>query len=619
MSDTTRRLTLLLLTLSLVAAGPAAAGDPAPGAPASATTPTATAAPRTSAPSDPAWAAYAHYRVGLEARRHGDALTAIREFQNAVRLQPQWADPHYSLAWSQLSSDPGDAPAELMQGLRLSAGSFQGQYLSLFHALTWGLLAMWLAALALALTALLLAMPDLHHRLGEFFGRYLDPSYATVVAALACALPFALGLGVVLPTLFLLALLQPSLSGLGRRAWAMLLVVTLALPWLVREADSLLLPRTPASWVGRVQLAERSAWSPALDASLKEAEAQAPGRYEVPFARGSLELRARRLEDAVRDFMRADSLTHGEARVLNNLAVAEWMRGHADQAEAALRSAIQADDRLTAPHYNLAQVLSRKLAFEEANKEMLRAGALDFDRLRRHFNAYGAGQAGMMQEGLSPEALWKLWREESNLRSDWMEPPRWLDRAWESRPLPFALLALLTLAVGLVAGRRMGHWLTIYRCANCGVTVCRRCSGRRRGETYCQVCVGHLGVSDGGSFARVLLERRRERLVRERGVATLVLRMLLPPVGQALAGRWAEALLSWLVVALLALVTLSKGALIHSGPDFTAGAGSVPRTLGLALLWLAWWLPAAARQWRAHREEQHLELEARPPELKRAA
>ncbi|HVP38782.1 MAG TPA: hypothetical protein VMS93_06310 [Candidatus Saccharimonadales bacterium] len=610
---TPRRTFLLASVLTLAAASAALARPAARPAPAAAPEPAALAAP------DPAWSAYAHYRAGLVARHRGDGAAAMREFQAAVQLRPQWADPHYSLAWELLLSDPGAAPGELAQGLRLSAGSFRGQYLTLFHVLLWGVLAAFLALLGLSLTAVLLALPHLHHRLAEFLGRYLDGSYATVVAALACVLPFVLGLGWVLPTLFLLALLQPSLSGMSRRLWAALLLAALALPWVVREVDSLLVPRTPASWIGRVLRAEQSAWGPEQAAALHEAEAQAPGRYELAFARGMLELRARRLDDAVRDLTRADSLCRGDARILNNLGVAQWMCGRAEAAENALRAAMQADDRLTAPHYNLAQVLSRRLAFEEANKEMLRAGALDFDRLRRHFNAYGAGQAGMMQEDLSPDAMWKLWRDESNLRSDWMEAPHWLEHHWEARPLPFALLALLVLVLGSVAGRRLNRWLPIYQCSNCGVTVCRRCSGRRHGETFCHTCSGHLSVTDGGSFARVLLERRRARRIRERGLVTLALRLALPPVGRALAGRWVLAFAGWFTLALLALVTASRGALVHSGPDFTAGLGSVPRAALLGLLWLAWWLPGAAQEWRRHQEEQHLELQAGPPQLQRAA
>ncbi|MBI5835830.1 MAG: hypothetical protein HZB25_01170 [Candidatus Eisenbacteria bacterium] len=599
---------LLLFALALCAPPPAGA---------------AAAAANTMAPaspvSDPSWTAYAHYRTGLLARARGEHARAEQEFLAATRLLPQWADPHYSLAWSCLSSDPASAPGELLQALRLSANSFRSQYATLFHLLLWGLLAGWIAALCMALTAVVLAMPHLHHRLAEFFARYLDSSYAAVIAALACAVPFLLGLGWVLPTLLTLALLQPSLRGLGRRAWALLLVATLAAPWLVREVDSLLVARGTTSWTGRVLQAEVSTWTPARVAGLNEAEAQAPGRYEIPFARGHMALRSRRLDAAVRDLSRADSLSRGDARVLNNLGVAWWMLGKADASEAALRRAVQADDRLTAPHYNLAQVLSRRLAFEEANREMLRAGGLDFDRLRRHFNAFGAGQGAMMQEGLSPEALWKLWREETNLRSDWMEPPRWLQSAWEARTLPFALLALLVLALGSFFGSRLNRWLPVYQCANCGVTVCRRCSARRRGETFCQVCAGHLGVADGGSFARVLLERRRSKRIRERGWLLLAVRLALPPVGAAASGRWAECYAEWFVAGLLAVATATAGAAVHSGPDFTAGLEASPRVFLLGALWLVAWLPAAQRQWHEHREAQRLELEAGPPVLQQAA
>src|SRR5439155_8586480 len=142
------------------------------------------------------------------------------------------------------------------------------------------------------------ALPGLHHRLTEFFGRYLDRAYATVLAALALALPFVMGLGAVLPTLFLLALLKPALPAPARRIWLPLFLGSLALPWLVREADSLLLPRVSQSWIGVVSRAQHSRWTPALAASLDRAQAEAPGRFEIPFARGLVLLRAGRAAEA---------------------------------------------------------------------------------------------------------------------------------------------------------------------------------------------------------------------------------------------------------------------------------------------------------------------------------
>ncbi len=575
------------------------------------------AAPTTSV--DVAMAASVHYRQGLLERAAGHEAVALQHFQAAAQADPQWADPHFSLAWSSLLQDPGESLPELLQGLHLMWGSFRHQHLWMFHLLLWGCFAVMLALLGLSFSAIAIGMPALHHRLTEFFARYQDRNYASVLAMLAAALPFCMGLGVILPTLFLLAVMQPSLSGLARRLWALLLVCTLALPWVIREADSLLLPRTSTSWVGTAVRAQRASLSPAWIARLGRAEAEATGHYEIPFARGVMELRARRVDDAVRDFARADSLSHGNARTLNNLAVAEWMRGKTALAENHLVEAIKADDRLTSPHYNLAQVLSRKLDFDGANREMLRAGALDFDRLRRHFNAFGMGQALMMQEELSPEALWKLWREETNVRTDWMEPPAWLASAWESRPGLFSILALLVLAVGSLLARLGTRWLPTYQCANCGATLCRRCSGRRRSETFCQTCLGHMSVTSGGPFGRVLLERRRSKRIRERGAMVLAVSLLCPPFGRALAGRWAVAGAWWCGLSFLFLAFVKGGFWIHPGPNYLAGILSVPQALIAGVLVIAAWIPAAHREWTLHHREQEMELEARPQVFDQAA
>lgn len=574
-------------------------------------------APTTSV--DVAMAASVHYRQGLIARAAGHSGKALQEFQDAAQADPQWADPHFSLAWAELFHDPGESLPELLQGLHLVGGSFRHQHLWMFHLLLWVSLALMLALLGLSFSAIVIGLPALHHRLTEFFARYLDRNYASPLAVLASILPYCMGLGVILPTLFLLAVMQPSLSGLARRLWALLLVATLAFPWVVREADSLLLPRTSTSWVGTAVRAQRAGITPEWLSRLGRAEAEATGRYEIPFARGVMELRAHRLDEAVRDFARADSLSHGNARTLNNLAVAEWMRGRTVLAENHLVEAIKADDRLTSPHYNLAQVLSRKLDFDGANREMLRAGALDFDRLRRHFNAFGMGQALMMQEELSPDALWKLWREETNVRTDWMEPPVWLASAWESRPGLFSILALLVLAVGSLLARLGTRWLPTYQCANCGATLCRRCSGRRRSETFCQTCMGHMSVTSGGPFGKVLLERRRSKRIQEHGAVMLVLRIVCPPFGKALARRWTLAGAWWFALSFLFLAFVKGGFWIHPGPYYLAGIFSVPQALLAGLLAVAIWIPAVRQEWNVHRREQVMELEARPQVFDQAA
>jgi len=174
-----------------------------------------------------------------------------------------------------------------------------------------------------------------------------------------------------------------------------------------------------------------------------------------------------------------------------------------------LQAAVAEDDDRAAAHFNLSQAYAKKLYFEKADQELLKANRLALNRVRatlRH--SEGDDKRTMIDEPLAPSLLWS---------AAWAMPrampglPSWLRDFFPGTLWLLPVLSFALFGGGWVGGRRLFQTLPSFPCTNCRRPVCRRCLRRIRRQAYCTSCGDALLRIQSSSYSRLVLDSRIRR------------------------------------------------------------------------------------------------------------
>ncbi|MGH7727160.1 MAG: tetratricopeptide repeat protein [Candidatus Eiseniibacteriota bacterium] len=519
------------------------------------------------------------FRLGKEAQQRGDHETAVRLWRGAEELDPSLLAPRFALARHFLGRDPSQGLIEIARIVGMARSSFRMQHFMVSYALFYGLSALYLATLGVALLVCWRHRNRIRHVLQELMLRFLPENRAQIWSWVLILLPFALGLGIAIPAVFLLAVMWHYLRKSERVAFGLLVGLLCASPFVMRVFDDL-------SRAARVEQApfystidlDHEAYSPERMDELTRLAAEHPENAFLAFAEGWMAQRGQRYDEAVAAYQRAQAAWPREARIPNNLGNIEFLRGNVTAAEASYKRAIELAPRWAAPHYNLGQLHTARFRYAEASEEIAQATALDFD-LVRNLQARSAlrSTAALAEEWLEPPGQWQALFAAAPLSSGrGAAPPLW--RPWfESRGVPVAVWAGLFTVLGLAIGFMLHHQLPARVCGNCGAAVCRRCATRRRDQVLCVECATLVANATTPEFGRLLLFKRRRETRRAQGRIRSLIAAVVPGYG---AVAYEKVLTGWIlgVFASLCLLLLVAGsAPFPYDPRLPLGS---PRPLG---------------------------------------
>jgi len=556
---------VLLLSLAVAPARPAGA-EPAP-------TPPIAPRPAVSPPSNPAdvlgWLAWKQaqelpalphaativYRLGHEAMKRGDAATAVRLWRGAEELDPAYLAPRLTLAGHFLTRDPAQGLIEVGRIVGLARTTFRLQHHFVSYALFYLLSALYLATFAVALVLCWRHRDRLRHVYSELLQRRMPAARARVWATVGLALPWAFGLGVAIPSTLTLALLWAYLKKSERAVFVGLTALLVVSPLALRLFDELSLPMREAEppFYSTLRV-DQEPYDPARFAELSALAGREPTNPFLAFAEAWTAQKARRYDEAVVAYRRAQLLWPDEARIPNNLGNIETLRGNGDAAQAHYKKAIELAPRWAAPRYNLGQLYTARYRYAEASEEIAQATALDFDLVRNLQARSSASETpALAEEWLEPSVQWPaVFAADASRNRTGAVPPAW--RPWfESRGFPVAVWTLLFAATGLGLGFLLHHHLPVRICGNCGATVCRRCATRRRDSVLCTSCSAIALDASTPEFGRLLLFKRRRETRRRQGWIRLSLAAILPGYGAIAFDR---VLTGWLLAGSAALAGL---------------------------------------------------------------
>ena len=543
-------------------------------------------------------AAQGCYRAALAAAERGDDAEALRLLDAAGQFDPYFPDAHFTTARLLLFRDPGRAIAETSSAFEILRRGYSWQRHLLANVLT-GIAVIWTLALLLAIAGITLRhMPHLTHILRESLGAGSSPGGRIGAAAIALA-PFAWGLGAV-PTA---ALYAGWLSfRLGKREWFLVLLFFVSV--LALSAGMPIL----APWAGPPRLEQPSilvdralnaGYDHDLSAALVAWQAADPNEALYPFALGTQARRGADLDLAERELTRAAVLRPRTPWILTNLGNVQFAREDYDRARQSYEAAAAVDPSAVEPHYNLAQVYTKQLLFNEATREQAKASGLAFDRVR-DFSRISAPQLNrtVMDARAPAEELWGLGRRraaEQGLAA--LRGNQWLSFVASLQPAaPFALVFIPALfflfgALGQIGGRR----LNTLHCSNCQRVICRRCVHRMQQRAFCADCFHSVRDLKSTEFTRLLLSKRDRTSARRRTVGQAVLTFVLPGAGQMIRGASLSGFLAILIMVTAALLVIPGGALVPSVDVLPIPGNGWGKRLPLLVLFLVTYGVTVAR------------------------
>lgn len=461
------------------------------------------------------------HRRGIMAHQSGRQTEAVADLRGALILDPAFIAPHLTLASWALFRDPTEAFAHLAAVVRRVREDF-GLQLGLSAGLwSYALEALFIGLIATGLLILFRRRDEIAHPLHEELSRWISPRTARIWVPLLIVVPFLCGLGLLLPTLGLLAFLMPHLKPRERALTVTLAVLAIATPLAGigygRLAQAL---RTDSAPFHEMPLVENAPWEASRQSRLERTAAAHPQDGFAQFALAWHSRRGGRLDVAERAYRRARHAWPGEASVTVDLGNIVAMQGRHDEALALYREALAEDPRTAAAHFNASQLLLRRFDYAAANIELAAASAIDFDLVRGYQARTGSdGTLTLIDRWPSPM---RSWRALATSPVDLWHPvlPFTLRGRIESRGWPFSLATVVAVLVGLALGRAQHRRLPLRACGNCGVTMCRRCARRRHDTVLCRTCDRIARGAESAEFAHRLLQRhhfaRRDRLRRAR-------------------------------------------------------------------------------------------------------
>src|SRR5215468_3248741 len=474
------------------------------------------------------------YRRGVETLRSGAAEDGVRMLRGACQLDPSFLAPRMALLSYFSTRDVSQSLMELARIVDLAKTYFPFQHYLTIQLAYHMTLVLFLATL---LTALFIAWhrrEAVRHAYDEFLRQFLGERLAWFSSWALLVIPFVVGMGLALPTLFTLGAAWTSLRKSERAACLLLLGFLVVLPLGYASVGPLCYPDHPdrPPFYGTADLANEP-YSPERLAELQGLVARHPDNAFLHFSTAWMGYRGGDYDLAQSEFQEAGRLWPNEPRIPNNLGNLAELSGRNDEAERMYHMASGLDPSWAMPHYNLGQLYTREFRYAQASEELARAASFDFD-LVRNLQAEAQLHPGdplpPAWGWLPPNAFWDAMLSEPAPEQPLPVPASW--RNWlELRGRSILGVTLLCALLGAALGILIRTKLPVRECSNCANAVCRRCAARRRDQVFCAGCSASLREASTPEFARLLLGRRRRTVRRASARWRTAFATLLPGLG----------------------------------------------------------------------------------------
>lgn len=337
------------------------------------------------------------------------------------------------------------------------------------------------------LVLLLRVTPLFRHDLAEWRRRRLSPATEAFLPVAIYLLPLILGLGL-LPALFL-ALLPVGvyLTARERFLWGIVVLSLVLLPGGYRLLATLITGTTTPRYVALQRLEEGDRSGDAETVLLRWAE-EAPHDPIPRFYLGRVHRARGNLKQGIEMYSRVQGGAAPEAAAWTNRGNLAFLAGDLKEAEEAYRKAITLSPNLPYPRFNLSQLLTERLLFEEAQQEYAQAIREMPSLESRMRQATADGRKRVLID--VPLPVTDIWRQ---ILPFGTPSPAMAESLWARKFLGVSLAHLPWMVGGYIFAFVSVLWIRKRRrfaraCQQCGRAFCPRCQ-RLLGEVrFCTRC-----------------------------------------------------------------------------------------------------------------------------------
>jgi tetratricopeptide (TPR) repeat protein len=525
-------------------------------------------------PSLPSYA-WAYYRLGTEARSARSSGVALKAFAAAAELDPNFLDPRFSLFRAYLFSNPSRSVAELSGVVNILSGDFLAQYFLFKNLAVMAFLVLVIALAAFAAMAFVRHISDLRHAIAERLSAEMPPGVAGWLGVFAVLQPVLWGLGLAGTVLCCSGAVWRSMNKREKFFTCSLLLLAVSAPLVSAELGKRFPPLGYESTAYVTYTAMRDGWSEGLERALLRSIQNEPDDAMNHFAYGTMARKAAKLGIARKELEKAVELSPTDARYMNNLGNVYFNLGDFDTADRYYRRAASAAPNLPEPHYNLAQIYTKRLLFAEANAEIGRAKELDAELINQFsLNSREQLNRSVIDSDLPASRYWDTIFKEGALArgSDAIEPyARFLGVGGARRSITVSVFFALCLAASVAVFRN----LRTYKCANCGKTVCRKCLSRVQKQAYCLKCAVAASSVKSTEFTKLLLANQAQLETRRTRPVSELVGAVLPGFSLVQAGYALSGFLITLLWTAVALCIATGGYLVDFMPSLPHGSPGV--------------------------------------------
>jgi tetratricopeptide (TPR) repeat protein len=443
------------------------------------------------------------------------------------------------------------------------------------------------------------------------FARHLLIARSTIPApAVLLAAGPVLGAYFFSPVVGVLALLLVLSPLLARRERRVLAALCFALAMAEAGLGLLMPPHAmllgPSTSSARIARANQSGWDPALEAEVREVP---PGR-ERDLVLGMLASRRGALQTARGHYLASLAADSSWATAYVNLANLFFRSGDYQNAAAGYRSAQTFAPESPYSYGNLARTYIEMMHFSESDREIRRAGELDYDSIKNRRRAWMHEEAPILDMQLTTREILRFARKESREKRGHaaLLLQSWRGRAWTRLPIVASPWLFLALAALLASRLRLRAWA--FECAACSRVVCTHCTEVPREATrhlcpYCDVTAPR-SRGESRAFGRRAIEREEKgrTLVhppRTADRAPAWATALFPGAADLARGAPLAAAFSALVAwgALFVGVSFARGAL--QAPEPSIRSANLPLVGAAAVIFVLAYIPGLVRLRRRRR------------------
>lgn len=525
-------------------------------------------------------AAQLTYKAAVYEIEMGNLERATAYLQDAIKLDPGFPDPYFTLSTMKFRQLDTDALYFFVLGARAMLGRFESQSLLVVNALLTTVLLLLMMTTIVCISFAVRYLPFLAHKIAEMLGLRFNAALPRTTAYLIILMPFALLPGFV-PGVCLLLL--TTWYFMQRREKFVMMVLIAPFVLLGVFAPKLKQLNSLADAKSFTHLAAKATYSAGSPAMIK-----AVARISIPtleaeknIVLGQLYYRQENYDTAASYFLRAIELHPNDIMGYINLGNVYYSQGRFEKALEGYRKAAQIDDTDPVGQYNLAQAYIKTLLLAESSNALKNASASGIDEVKRSYAEMARPLVQVYHKTFSSKDLWRISRVEgATYQTDFLS--QMLQPVTRMSTRMSAWLLLAALVVAMMFSRAFRNKSLTFQCSNCGELTCDNCCEDTGGTFLCASCAGVIdGVSSDKVIEALLRQRRQGVLVRRRR-AIRTLTLWLPGMRDMYYGRITRGVLITLTFSLCLVQLWAKGYIVKDWNSLVTSVG----------LW-KWVLPAA--------------------------